>query len=945
MDRRKTLGALAPGQLNARQSLAPGAGGKAAGKLPLDKALSRMSLAGPVARRSSAYTTKASGVKQDPRPVSDKGFQQACIRTVITYLAAHSFEYAITPKVLASPTTKDFTNVMMFLFRQFDPVLPKTFKLEEEVPQLYKRLKYPFQISKSNLTAVGSPHTWPSLLAALTWLVELLNYAERAEQARQDVQDERSRTEAEFFQYVSQVYRFFMTGDDGKCEEVDGRQAAEFEARAAGIRNDIERLAASNDALRAEIERLRGEPSPLLAARTAKEETLADKEKFLKLLDNLQAHKTSLQRKLAERQADVAAQAAELAAVEKENEQLRARIAVQTVHPADVMRMNQEKAKLESALRSTQAQREGLDRRVLEQERGIEARLDSVEAALQGYHSMADRLALIPATAKRAEGVNFEVQPPLVRLDRGAASASEMINVDLKGIVKPALQRLRDSYSAKARELADQLLSLQEKHDSVRELLAEREEENRNAEAHVHKLDGQYRAAKEALEQDIAAAQSQVDLLAAEVAQLRNANGASVMASEERLRALQAQYEDLLGQCELDNATLHRDLSAALEKILNHKLQLQADLKALCGRESAVMQQLQQEAAKLAALAAERRRREEAESKLSRALENNTALARGNLRLQEQCARLRGEADLRQHDEGCQRAAAAAREQEVAAKLARLQALVRRGAEEREALQRQLAGKQEVIAYLEGKLAARAAAGGAAGSDSRGQLGASHSGAGEAAAGVKADGKAAQISGSAADSLEAAAPAPAGREPRQRVVPLVPSEEEEAQSVGEEASSGSPAELPPAGLQESGEAGGGAAAGSSRQGRGRKPPAEAELKQTWQPKMPSPPAAADKTPAPNKKQQQSDRSSAASAPPTILRTSLRARNGISYAEPSLHRKLRQGDPFTFGAAEAAAAGAGKSRGRARTKPRPRFAAGTAQHSGGERREALPPVSD
>jgi len=40
---------------------------------------------------------------------------------------------------------------------------------------------------------------------------------------------------------------------------------------------------------------------------------------------------------------------------------------------------------------------------------------------------MADRLALIPATAKRAEGVAFEV-----RLDRAAASASEMINVDLK---------------------------------------------------------------------------------------------------------------------------------------------------------------------------------------------------------------------------------------------------------------------------------------------------------------------------------------------------------------------------------------------------------------------------------------------------------------------------------------------------------------------------------
>ncbi len=40
---------------------------------------------------------------------------------------------------------------------------------------------------------------------------------------------------------------------------------------------------------------------------------------------------------------------------------------------------------------------------------------------------------------------------------------------------------------------------------------------------------------------------SQVDQLAAEVAQLRNANGTLVLASEERLRALQAQYEDLLG--------------------------------------------------------------------------------------------------------------------------------------------------------------------------------------------------------------------------------------------------------------------------------------------------------------------------------------------------------------------------------------------------------------
>ena len=56
-----------------------------------------------------------------------------------------------------------------------------------------------------------------------------------------------------------------------------------------------------------------------------------------------QAHKASLQRKLAERKADVAAQQAELAGVERENEGLQGRIAAQTIHPQDVMRMNQER--------------------------------------------------------------------------------------------------------------------------------------------------------------------------------------------------------------------------------------------------------------------------------------------------------------------------------------------------------------------------------------------------------------------------------------------------------------------------------------------------------------------------------------------------------------------------------------------------------------------------
>lgn len=53
-------------------------------------------------------------------------------------------------------------------------------KIEDDVPAFFKRLRYPFQISKSSLFAVGSPHTWPTLLASLVWITELLSYVEKA---------------------------------------------------------------------------------------------------------------------------------------------------------------------------------------------------------------------------------------------------------------------------------------------------------------------------------------------------------------------------------------------------------------------------------------------------------------------------------------------------------------------------------------------------------------------------------------------------------------------------------------------------------------------------------------------------------------------------------------------------------------------------------------------
>lgn len=131
-------------------------------------------------RRHSVYFSSGQTPRVDPRPLGDKAYINSCVRQLIGFLSSRGFEAAISPKTLAAPTAKEFAALSLFLFRQADENFKFGSKTEDDVPTVFKQLRYPFQISKSALYAVGSPHTWPSLLTALTWLVQIFVYEEEA---------------------------------------------------------------------------------------------------------------------------------------------------------------------------------------------------------------------------------------------------------------------------------------------------------------------------------------------------------------------------------------------------------------------------------------------------------------------------------------------------------------------------------------------------------------------------------------------------------------------------------------------------------------------------------------------------------------------------------------------------------------------------------------------
>jgi kinetochore protein NDC80 len=193
-------------------------------------------------------------VKQDPRPIQDKNYQQHCIRTLLTYLTKSGYEYPVNLKSLLRPSGKDFTHIVTFLLKQVDPTFGTTdLKMEEEVAMHFKALGYPYPVSKTALVAAGSPHTWPSLLAALVWLVEHIvvlnvsigedadiNYETSAK--FESLAELEAKTDKAFFQYLHRAYAAFLEGSVEKSDLLVENLVDMFEDDNIVIEREIERV-------------------------------------------------------------------------------------------------------------------------------------------------------------------------------------------------------------------------------------------------------------------------------------------------------------------------------------------------------------------------------------------------------------------------------------------------------------------------------------------------------------------------------------------------------------------------------------------------------------------------------------------------------------------------------------------------------------------------------
>ncbi|KAJ3284177.1 kinetochore-associated Ndc80 complex subunit ndc80 [Rhizoclosmatium sp. JEL0117] len=579
-----SIGGLSEGlaglQLNQRYSSIGGARGGLAGA--------------PGGRRSSAYVGRPSNmgiaasinaplaIAKDPRPIRDKQWQANAIRNLIAFLVQAGYNQPVSPKTLQAPSAKDFTSIFKFLYAQLDPRYVFVKKFEEEVPVILRGLRYPFcdQISKSHLASVGSMHAWPSLLAMLTWMVELIMCCDQMDTQNEfdddPVMGAQAQGEKVFFDYLTKAYAVFLAGDDN-YDAMDDELISNFDRKNEKTVKDVEKLKVEHDVLSKEWASLRDSESPLTLAERESATLASDIEKFkLYIANHLEPKKQKLEDQIKVVEEELACKETELDKQTIEKNELTQIVDSQEISPADVDRMTSEREQLVRALETLAKKADETNKVFWEKEMAVQKKMDQLEKLVQTFNTLSYDLGFLSSTSKDTQGVNFELELNFQTID-----PTSMVSTPLTTVIKPTLLTIRASYNAAAHKAEDDAIATQETLDRLTEACAEKCDELMALEQRISKLNDAYNAEKEVFEKKMAARVKEMEVLESEMGKMRLDSSRALEESMRRLRDVGEEYDQLSQRFYSAKDEAEKGLLKVLEGVIGMKDTITAAIEEL----------------------------------------------------------------------------------------------------------------------------------------------------------------------------------------------------------------------------------------------------------------------------------------------------------------------------------------------------------------------------
>ncbi|KNC53601.1 kinetochore protein NDC80 [Thecamonas trahens ATCC 50062] len=512
-------------------------------------------------------------LKNDPRPVRSKKFQNHTIHTLISYLTHQQYSGAVTPTMLAQPTARDFQHMFQFLYHGFDPYFKFGQRFDAEVAELFMFMAYPFRINKSALASVGSSHTWPTVLAGLGWMVKLLTYEEEILMLEEEARDSGNESGDEiFFNHICRCYQAFLAGAD-EFEVFEYELAESFELRNKSVTDQI---ASSRDAvagMTSRITELTSSDSELASLRKAKAEYTADLSKFGNMLSKLTEHIGMLSAAVEESAAKEASTTSELARLREQKSAIELAIAGQPVSSGDVERMNKEKAALEASVDNLGALREAADNEAWD----AEVKLSKASEKLAGLVATINSRIGAVASSSLAANASFpaELRSSLDLAFNANGSTTDDLVSATPTAVEAHITALRSAFGSLSDELHGASLQAKERKEVQEEQLAEKKSAVSALESKINKIELQCTMEKEAAARSLAQLTSDTAKLEEATLRLKADKSAGVTSTSQQVEDLRAAYAETERRCAEEKEALSTCVIDTFSLLVEHKQAIQ----------------------------------------------------------------------------------------------------------------------------------------------------------------------------------------------------------------------------------------------------------------------------------------------------------------------------------------------------------------------------------
>lgn len=587
--RRTTLGPVSQSTLNARSSMGVASRNPRSSFKPSDD---RRASALPLGRRSTANMQRPSGPRpsgprpstyggtrlkrSDPRPLSDKSYMQACVKQLISFLIDRGYEQPISPKILTNPTSRDFQNIFLFLVRMLDPTFCFQRRFEDEIPLVLKVLGYPFPISKSALSAVGSPHTWPTLLAVLTWLLGLLQYDEELEKqnAAGDSVEPQAKRDAFFYENTVEAYDQFLGGLD-EYPELDQQLDAHFATENSEREAEIEKLTSAVEQATETLHGLRSNPSALQLVTEERNSVQLSMKKFHQLIPSLQDHCSGLEKRLADKVAEIETEEDEVAEMEEEKICLTEMLARQEENAIDADRITSDRAMFKEALHKVTAERAKVEAEQKDVEQELSHASSQLNDVVKEYHRSFEMLSGGADIAEAYPDAKLKIPNGdchiSVSRDAALTDPAKILARDVdKEIVAP-MKQLRAYLEAEIPSRQDESIQIHEEIDEVEEKLILLRHDLSLVKTKKEKLDSEYNSKRAAMNdllkersEDIMRKESEMDEQKGHIHETLREKERRLVQVKNQLRSFEDQFErerKRLGKILLNDFRLFRNHS------------------------------------------------------------------------------------------------------------------------------------------------------------------------------------------------------------------------------------------------------------------------------------------------------------------------------------------------------------------------------------------------